>query len=125
MTSDVEHSNTREYLYEINDAGFYNATTKTLHESKNSMLDIDNNICDDSYNLSNGADSIPLTVFQNIYMLCLEETDYVDSFIDLFSEGISDFQNIRKKYNGCFYCRYMVEDNDSIEKELLFVVKRK
>ena len=63
--------------------------------------------------------------YKNIYEICLEETGELDCYIDFYEEGIDQFVNNRKKYNGCFYCRYLVEDNDSIEKESLFIVKEK
>ena len=125
MVGDTAHSLTTEYEYHISDDGFRNLTTDKIFNG--SMDDIWNHIGNDCDVLSKEADQIPTVVLENIYELCLEETDAVHRFIDLFGSGISDFSNNRKKYNGCFYCRYIVEDEDAgeIEKELLFVVKRK
>ena len=89
------------------------------------MIDTYNAIGKDSEKLSKDFDRIPTMVLQNIYEISLEEAEELDSFINLYEEGISEFTNNRGKYNGCFYCRYLVEDEDEIEKELLFVVKRK
>ena len=123
MVGDTDHSRTFEYEYEINDDGFVNLTTgKALGGS---MADIYKQLGADSIDLSNGHDRIANVILKNIYEICLDETDELDSYIAIHEDGISDFTNNRKKYNGCFYCRYIVEEDDNIEKELLFVIKPK
>jgi len=123
IVGDTDHSRTVEYEYEINDDGFVNLTTgKALGGSMN---DIYKALGADSDALSNGHGRIADVILKNIYEVCLEEADELDSYIALYEEGISDFANNRKKYNGCFYCRYVVEDGGNIEKELLFAIKPK
>lgn len=123
MVGDIDHSKTFEYEYEIGDDDFKNLTTGLVIGG--SMIDIYKSIADDSEKLSKNVDRVPSMVLQNIYEISLEEAEELDSFINLYEEGISEFTNNRGKYNGCFYCRYLVEDDGEIEKELLFVVKKK
>lgn len=123
IIGDVDHSKTFEYEYEISDNDFKNLTTGEV--IRGSMNDTYKAIEQDSVRLSKNFDRIPARVLQNIYEISLEEAEKLDSFINLYEDGISDFANVRGKYNGCFYCRYLVEDDCEIEKELLFVVKIK
>jgi hypothetical protein len=123
MVGDVDHSKTFEYEYEVGDNDFKNITTGLVIGG--SMIDTYNAIGKDSEKLSKNFGRIPTMVLQNIYEISLEEAEQLDSFINLYEEGISEFTNNRGKYNGCFYCRYLVEDDGEIEKELLFVVKKK
>lgn len=123
MAGDTDHSKTKEYQYTIGDETWKNETTRKV--LKGDMDAVYSKLCDDSDRLSGGVDAIPVQVFQNIYELCLEETGDVDSFIDHYEEGMSQFTNNRKKYNGCFYCYYISEIDDEIAKETLFIVKRK
>ena len=123
MVGDTDHSRTKEYEYVIGDDSFKNSTTGASLEGD--MDAVCKSIFTDSGVLSGGASHLKPYLMKNIYEVCLEETGDIDVDIDLFEEGISQFENKRKKYNGCFYCRYIVEDEGEITKELLFVTKKK
>jgi len=124
LVGDVSYSKTSEILYEIGDDDWKNITHNLLLSG--SMDDIYKQIGNDCGALSSGLDRIPRQVIQNIYELCLEEAEEQSRFIDLFEDGKDFFLNNRKKYNGCFYCYYRtLDDDEEIETELLFVVKRK
>ena len=122
IVGDTDHSNTIEYEYKINDDNFENLTTQNVIDG--SMDETYMALSSDSVKLSkDDSISIPFLVMKNIYELCLEETGDVDSWINLYEEGISEFKNNRKKYNECFYCRYLVEEDDEILRDALFVIK--
>lgn len=125
MAGDTDHSKTNEYQYSIGDSNFKNETTRKVFKWDTQSMTIYNKLSEDTGRLSNGADQIPSQVIQNIYHNCLEEAEYMDSFIDHHEEDTSQFANKRSKYNGCFYCYYVAEIDDEIAKEALFLVKRK
>ena len=122
MVGDTDHSRTKEYEYVIGDDSFKNSTTGASLEGD--MDAVCSSIFTDSGVLSGGASRLKPYLMKNIYEVCLEETGDIDVDIDLFEEGISQFENKRKKYNGCFYYRYIIEDEGEIAKELLFVTKK-
>jgi hypothetical protein len=123
MVADSDHSGTRECEYIITDDAFTNpATGKVL---SGDMASTYKEIGNDSASLSNGSFRLKTYLIKNIYEVCLEETGDLDSDIVLFEEGISQFENKKKKFNGSFYVRYISEADDEIVKELLFVMKSK
>ena len=123
MIGDTSHSRTKEFEYAIEENDFKNTTTGAVLGG--SMDDVYKQIVNDSKILSGDNSLLKPYLIRNIYEICLEETSDLDSDIDLFEEGISQFENKRKKHNGAFYARYIVEDEGEISRELLFVTKKK
>jgi len=123
LVGDTVFSQTIEYDYEIHDDFIKNITTgKVIKAGRND--DPFEDISKESADLSNGQSVLSDSVLNNIYELCLEEAEDVDPQVDLFEDGIDFFFNENNKYNGCFYCRYIVVDEGEIETEKLFVVNK-
>jgi hypothetical protein len=118
-----DFSQTVEYDYEIDDDFIKNITTgKVIKAGRND--DPFEDISKESAKLSNGQGVLSDSILSNIYELCLDETEEVDPQVDLFEDGLVFFLNENNKYNGCFYCRYLVVDEGEIETEKLFVVNK-
>ena len=66
---------------------------------------------------------VPSVVIKKIYETFLEECEDGDSFIMHHEYDSSQFNNARKKYNRCFYFRYIAEEDDNIESEILIISK--
>lgn len=122
MAGDTDHSKTVEYLYEITDGPWKNITTSNLIEGD--MDEMLSKLSDESESLSSGKSLIPPFLFENMYEFCLEEAESQESGIILIEEGMNQFANDRKKYNGCFYCYYVSEFDDEITKEIIFIIKK-
>lgn len=121
MVGDTDHSQTAEYEFEIGDDTFVNLTTgKTIGGS---MKDVYSQLCAETRQLSCGVYGVPVMVMQNVYENFLEEAGHVDSYILNQEWGVSQFENKRKKYNGKFYFRYIVEDDAVIENEIVFLFR--
>ena len=130
QAGDTDYNKCLEMVYSLGESEWKNLSFNTLLPEANSasdMIKIYKAIGADCSVLSENFDAIPSSVMENILALCQEEADFQDSFIDIFESGIDFFDNNRKKYNGCFYCHYTVcdEEDDTIENEFLFVIKRK
>lgn len=125
IVGDEDYSQTSELQYRITNEEWRNISSgKQLRGSLNNhYLEMTR----DSRALSNNEREIPPDVFENIYQICLEDTESQDVSIVLVKEGMDQLVNTKKKYNGNFYGYYVEERDDGeggeIAREILFVVK--
>lgn len=121
IPGDTDHSKTNEITFIISDDGFLNESSGEMLSGE--MFDIYRKICKETEIISEGLFIVPLQTVQNIYEICLDEAEYIDSYVMLTEDNIDQFENKRKKYNGKFYFKYTSEEDDSIVAEKIIISK--
>jgi hypothetical protein len=121
LVGDTDFSKTIENEIEIGDDDFTNLTTGSIISGD--MSDIYKQLRQITEEISGNKYLVPSIVIKNIYETFLEECEDGDSFIMHHEYDSSQFNNARKKYNRCFYFRYIVEEDDNIESEILIISK--
>jgi len=123
LVGDTDFSKTIENEIEIGDDDFTNLTTGSILSGD--MNDIYKQLRQITEAISENKYVVPSVVIKNIYETFLEECEDGDSFIMHHEYDLSQFDNARKKYNRCFYFRYIVEEDDNIETEILIISRSK
>lgn len=119
LVGDTDFSKTIENEIEIGDDDFTNLTTGSILSGD--MNDIYKQLRQITEVISENKYVVPSIVIKSIYETFLEECEDGDSFIMHHEYDLSQFENARKKYNRCFYFRYIVEEDDNIETEILII----
>lgn len=121
QVGDLDHNQTSEHDFEITDDDFINLTNG--NSLSGSMPDIWLQMSEETREISNGESFAAPSLIENVYGIFLEEAESVDNKIVHQQWDVSDFDNRERVFNGHFYFRYLIENQDEIECECLIIAK--
>jgi len=119
QVGDLDHNQTSECDFEVTDDDFINLTNG--NSLNGSMSDIWLQLSAETRVISNGESFVSPKLLENVYEIFLEEAESIDKKIVHQQWDVSDFDNRKLKYNGHFYFRYLIENQDEIECECLII----
>lgn len=121
LVGDLDHNQTSEHDFEITDDDFINLTNG--NSLSGSMPDIWLQMSAETREISCGESFASPKLLENVYEIFLEEAESIDNKIVHQQWDVSDFDNRKLKYNGHFYFRYLIENQDEIECECLIIAQ--
>jgi hypothetical protein len=121
QVGDLDHNRTSEHDFEITDDDFVNLTNG--NSLSGSMPDIWLQMSAETRLISNGESFASPSLIENVYGIFLEEAESIDNKIVHQQWDVSDFDNRERVFNGHFYFRYLIENQDEIECECLIIAQ--
>jgi hypothetical protein len=121
QVGDLDHNQTSECDFEVTDDDFINLTNG--NSLNGSMSDIWLQLSAKTREISSGENFVSPKLLENVYEIFLEEAESIDNKIVHQQWDFSDFDNRKLKYNGHFYFRYLIENQDEIECDHLIIAE--